>query len=77
MSKPEKNLHVVRLGKRWSIKNDGRTLSSHNTQQNAIRSAIIIAKRIHSEVIIHGRDGRIRSKDSYGPDPFPPRDTEH
>ncbi len=24
-----------------------------------------------------GRDGRIRSKDSFGPDPNPPRDTEH
>ena len=29
------------------------------------------------EVIIQGRNGQIRSKDSYGNDPCPPRDKEH
>lgn len=31
------------------------------------------------EVITHGRDGKIRSKDTMPPgnDPFPPRDKEH
>jgi hypothetical protein len=28
-------------------------------------------------VIIHGRDGRIQSSDSYGNDASPPRDREH
>ncbi|MCY4512748.1 MAG: DUF2188 domain-containing protein [Bdellovibrionales bacterium] len=73
----EKNFHVVRLGKGWSVKSNGRVLSSHNTQQNAAKSAVVRAKRIKSEVVIHGRDGRIRSKDSYGNDPFPPRDKEY
>ena len=30
-----------------------------------------------SEVVIHGTDGRIRDKDSYGNDPMPPKDTKN
>ena len=41
------------------------------------KNAIIRAKRAKSEVVLHGRDGRIRSKDSYGNDPIPPRDKEY
>lgn len=26
-----------------------------------------------TELVIHGRDGQIRSKDSHGHDPFPPK----
>lgn len=47
------------------------------TQSEAIDCAKEIAKRQHSEVIVQGRDGRIRSKDSYGNDPCPPIDREH
>nr|WP_317049978.1 DUF2188 domain-containing protein [Clostridium neonatale] len=32
-----------------------------------------IAQNQKSEVIVHGRNGRIRQKNSYGNDPFPPR----
>ena len=73
----KKNYHVVRRGTSWSVKSNGRVLSSHNTQENAAENAIIRAKKARTEVLIHGRDGRIRSKDSYGNDPFPPRDKEH
>ncbi len=59
----------------WSVKSGGYVLSSHDTQHNAIKNAVIRAKRMQSEVVIHGRDGKIRSKDSYGNDPFPPGDT--
>ena len=30
-----------------------------------------------SKVVIHGRDGKIRDKDSYGNDPIPPRDRKY
>jgi len=33
-----------------------------------------MAKRRHSDHVIHGRDGRIREKNSYGSDPNPPKD---
>lgn len=65
----QRNFHVVRLGKSWSVKSSGRILSSHDTQQNAKKSAIIRAKRFETEVVIHGRDGKILSKESYGNDP--------
>jgi hypothetical protein len=32
------------------------------------------ALRERVEVVIHGRNGKIRDSDSYGNDPFPPRD---
>jgi hypothetical protein len=47
------------------------------TQARSIEKAIPIAKHNKSEVVIHGRDGRIRDSDSYGNDPNPPRDTKH
>lgn len=36
-----------------------------------------IAQNQVSELLLHGRNGRIRSKDSYGNDDCPPRDKEH
>ena len=44
-----------------------------NTQAEAIAAAREIARNQKSELVIHGRDGRIREKDSYGNDSFPPR----
>lgn len=44
-----------------------------DTQAKAIERARKIAKNQESELVIHGKDGRIREKDSYGNDPFPPR----
>ena len=73
MSNAKKSFHVVKSGTNWSVKSNKRVLSSHNTQKNAIDSAITRTKRAKTEVVIHGRDGRIRSKDSYGNDPYPPK----
>lgn len=74
-----KNQHVVRRGKQWVVRGAGnkKDTSVHETQKDAIDSAIDIAKNQGSEVIVHGRDGRIRSKDSYGNDPCSPKDKEH
>lgn len=44
-----------------------------DTQAKAIERARKIARNQESELVIHGKDGRIREKDSYGNDPFPPR----
>lgn len=64
---------------RWTVKSGGSSApkSSHHKQSTAIEKAEKIAKEQQTEVIIRGRDGKIRSKDSYGNDPNPPRDTEH
>lgn len=35
--------------------------------------AVKVAKNDKTELVIHGRDGRIQDRRSYGNDPFPPR----
>lgn len=74
-----KNQHVVPNNDKWAVKgeNNSKATSLHKTQGNAIDAARSIAKNERSEVVIHGRDGKIRDKDSYGSDPMPPRDKKH
>lgn len=48
-----------------------------DTQAEAAACARKIAKNQKSERIVQKRNGQIASKDSYGNDPCPPRDTEH
>jgi len=74
-----KNIHVVKNGDRWSVKEEGRKtpLSIHKNQELARQNAVPVAKTNKSEVVIHGRDGKIRDKDSYGNDPCPPKDRKH
>ncbi|MBU0677819.1 MAG: DUF2188 domain-containing protein [Verrucomicrobia bacterium] len=71
--------HVVKRSDGWAVLGEGnkRDTSRHVTQGAAIRAATRIAKHQESEVVIHGCDGKIRDKDSYGPDPCPPRDRKH
>lgn len=69
--------HVVkREDGTWAVLGEGnaKDTSRHDTQQQAIDRAREIAKNQAGDVITHGRDGRIRHRDSYGNDPFPPRD---
>ena len=71
-----KNLHVVPRNEGWIIRKEGsvKATSVHGTQREAVDAARAIAKKQSGELIIHGRDGRIRDRDSYGQDPYPPRD---
>ena len=64
---------------KWQHKADGNEKPTRvtDTQQQAIDSAIGVAQNQGGEVVIHGKDGKIRGKDSYGNDPNPPKDTEH
>lgn len=74
-----KDQHVVTHPEGWAVRGEGnaRVSSTHDTQASAIRSAVRTAKSERSEVVIHGRDGKIRDSDSYGRDPNPPRDRKH
>ena len=73
------NQHVVPLGNGWAVKREGSDKFTviTETQKDAITVAREIAKNNHSELVIHGRDGKIRDKDSYGNDPNPPKDKKH
>lgn len=70
-----KNQHVVPHANGWAVRGAGnsRVTSVHQTQREANVQARDIAQNQSSEVLIHGRNGRIRERDSYGNDPFPPK----
>jgi len=69
-----KNQWVVKRGENWAVRGEKNTrdTSVHDTQAQAIVAAREIARNQGSELIIQGADGRIREKNSYGPDSFPP-----
>ncbi|MDC9724526.1 MAG: DUF2188 domain-containing protein [Gammaproteobacteria bacterium] len=70
-----KNQHVVKREDGWGVRGEGnsRDTSHHRTQEEARQAAVDIARNQQSEVLIHGRDGKIRDRDSYGNDPYPPK----
>lgn len=70
-----KGQHVVPTSEGWGVKKAGatRATSVHTTQAKAIAEATKIARRQNTEVYIHGRDGRIRERNSHGSDPHPPK----
>ncbi len=69
-----KNQHVVQREDGWAVRGEGNSkdTSHHRTQEGARQAAVNIARNQQSEVLIHGRDGKIRDRDSYGNDPYPP-----
>lgn len=73
----KKPVHVVPRDGCWSVEREGglRASSLHDTQAEAERVGRPIARAEQTEFYLHGRDGQIRQKDSYGNDPNPPKDT--
>ena len=73
------DVHVSRVvgGNRWKVSQDSQIISTHNKQGSAIAVGKSEAIRDRVDLVVHGRDGKIRSKDSFGNDPLPPRDREH
>jgi len=71
----KKNQHVVPHDSGWAVKGAGnaRASSVHGTQREAIAAARESAIRQGSEMLIHGENGRIRERNTYGSDPFPPK----
>ncbi|MCB1496651.1 MAG: DUF2188 domain-containing protein [Bauldia sp.] len=71
-----KGQHVVPSGGRWSVRSAGakRASGTFATQEEAIADARQRARRQGTELYIHGRDGRIRERNTYtGRDPYPPK----
>lgn len=70
-----KGQHVVPDGKKWVVRKAGatRATTTFNTQDEAIKHARQIAKNQKTELYVHGRDGKIRDRQSYGRDPHPPQ----
>ena len=70
-----KNVHIVPHDSGWAVRIEGneRASSIHPTQRDATQVGRDRARRDEVEILIHRQDGRIRSRDSYGNDPFPPK----
>ncbi len=71
-----KNQHVVPQGNAWAVKGEGnkKITAKYATQREAQVKAESIARNQKSETKIHGRNGQIRAGNSYGNDPYPPKD---
>jgi len=63
----QKHQHVVPHEDGWAVRGEGnqRVTASYKYQDDAIDRARDIAMNYKSDVIIHGRDGRIRDRRSY------------
>lgn len=72
------NVHVVQRGDLWGTLREGRHRASQvfDTQAQAIEAGRQMARQGQGELLIHGQDGRIRARDSYGNDPCPPKDAQ-
>jgi uncharacterized protein YdaT len=70
-----KGQHVVPRDGAWAVRKTGsvRVTKTFETQREAIHEARRLARDQRTEVYIHGEDGRIRERESYGGDPFPPK----
>ncbi len=71
-----KSHHVVPNDNGWGIKKSGgkKSIQNFETKREAEVVARTISKNQNSELVIHGKNGRIQRSDSHGNDPCPPRD---
>ncbi|MCG8328561.1 MAG: DUF2188 domain-containing protein [Chitinophagales bacterium] len=67
--------HVVRHPEGWALKRGGssRATKVFPTQGAAIEYGRDVSRNQGAEFFIHGRNGQIRERNSYGNDPYPPR----
>ena len=71
----KKSKHVVARSGQWSVKStdSARAIKVFGSQAKAVSYGRELAKTQKTDLFIHGRDGRVLSKDSYGKDPVPPK----
>ncbi|NUO88317.1 MAG: DUF2188 domain-containing protein [Cupriavidus sp.] len=63
------NIHVVPAGGCWAVQHaSGKNRKSYSTQEAAIAAGNALAQEQKVELLIHGRDGRIRARSAFGGD---------
>jgi hypothetical protein len=69
------NFWTTKRGDGWAVKREGssRASSIHETQADAWAETRRLARGSHGEAFLQDSDGRIRARNTYGKDPFPPR----
>ena len=74
---PRKERHVVpNKDGGWDSKRENAERASKHfeTKKDAMDWSREKSREENSELIPHGRDGKIQNPDSHGNDPFPPKD---
>jgi len=66
-----RNQHVVSHGEGWAVTAEGASqpFAVFKTQSEAWERAKSIARKERSEALLHGRNGSIRTRNTYGYDP--------
>jgi len=74
-----KNQYVVPTQGGWGVKGEGNSKLTAKTDNkaDALKIGKEIAKNQQSELTILGKYGKIQNKNSYGNDPFPPKDNKN
>lgn len=72
---PKTNYWTTPRDGQWAVSRQGadRASSLHETQAEAWQEARRLARGSGGEALLQGEDGRIRARNTYGKDPFPPR----
>jgi hypothetical protein len=63
------------VGAGWWNKLDRRVVSKHRLKEDAVEAGRAVARQLKVEHTIHLADGQIGEKNSYGNDPYPPKDS--
>jgi hypothetical protein len=68
-------VHVVMHGDGWAVARDGaeRPTSIHYTQLAAEQAGHDLAREEETELLIHGRDGRVRRREAFGAGRYSPQ----
>jgi len=71
-----KEHHVVPKDGGWDVKKAGaeKATKHFDKKSDAETFARTVSQNLGSELIIHGKDGKIQRSDSHGRDPNPPKD---
>jgi uncharacterized protein YdaT len=73
----KKDQHVIPSTKGgWAVRRSGADRASRvfDTQKEAVTHGRDLARKQGGELYVHGKDGTIREKSSFGKDPRPPKD---
>ena len=59
----------------WAVQVEGssRARSLHDKKEPAQAAGQKAAKQNHAELLVHNRDGTLAERNTYKPDPYPPR----
>lgn len=76
---PRKTHHVIPNPEGgWDVKKGGSERASKHfpTKKEAEKWGREVSKNQDSELVVHGKDGKIQRSDSHGNDPCPPKDQD-